>query len=162
MADLVITASQVKAGAGAVEGTGVAGATVTLADRPRIITVRASAFPAAQPADVAGDVHRWPVDESALPGQIEYVGLESRATTRPDVTEARAVVSGGRAFRTSEEFEQYVGKKVTVTGWVEDGDRAQGTPAGQAKSGDLDFNDLPELHVENISATSEACGSATR
>ena len=29
MADLVITASQVKAGAGAVEGTGVAGATVT-------------------------------------------------------------------------------------------------------------------------------------
>jgi hypothetical protein len=75
-----------------------------------------------------------------------------------------ATPSDKRAYRIEQsgDYEQYVGKKVNVTGWVEDGDRAQGTPAGEAKSGDVDFNDLPELHVDKISATSEACGSATR
>src|SRR5439155_982616 len=39
----------------------------------------------------------------------EFIGLESRPSSRPDVAEARVVVAGGRAFRTTEEFERYVG-----------------------------------------------------
>ena len=38
-----------------------------------------------------------------------FEGIESRATSRPDLTEARSVVSGGRAFRDTDEFETYVG-----------------------------------------------------
>jgi hypothetical protein len=70
-----------------------------------------------------------------------------------------------RSYRIEQsgDFEQYVGKRVTVTGWVDaDAKTVEGMPAGQAKSGDVDFNDLPELHVENISGAGEACGSATR
>src|SRR5438477_199084 len=50
------------------------------------------------------------VDHPLLPNHSEYVGLESRPTLRPELTEARVVVSGGRPFRTGEEFEKYVGR----------------------------------------------------
>jgi electron transfer flavoprotein alpha subunit len=89
---------------------GAAMATVTLTGRPLVITVRASAFPAAQPLAQPGERIAWNVDASTLPNHIEYVGLESRPTLRPELTEARVVVSGGRPFRTGEEFEKYVGR----------------------------------------------------
>ena len=95
---------------------GAAIATVTLVGRPRIITVRSTAFSPAQPTERASDIAIWPVDESSLPRRIIYVGLQSRATHRPDVTEARIVVSGGRAFRTSQEFEQCVGRLADALG----------------------------------------------
>ena len=93
---------------------GAAIATVILAGRPLVITVRASAFPAAEPLAQPGERINWSVDASTLPNQIEYVGLESRPTPRPELTEARVVVSGGRPFRTGEEFENYVGRLADV------------------------------------------------
>jgi electron transfer flavoprotein alpha subunit len=84
-------------------------ATVALAAGPRIITVRASAYRPAEPLAVPGAREAWPVDAAALPNQIEYVSLDSQPTGRPDLTEARVVVSGGRPFRSAEEFEDHVG-----------------------------------------------------
>jgi electron transfer flavoprotein alpha subunit len=95
---------------------GAATATVKLTGRPMVLTVRASAFPAAQPTENSREVEYWPVDESSLPRQIERVGLESCDNGRPDVTDARVVVSGGRAFRTNVEFEQYAGGLADVLG----------------------------------------------
>jgi len=89
---------------------GAATAVVTLAGRPQVLTVRASAFLAAEPLDQPGERTAWNVDASTLPNHSEYGGLESRPTLRPELTEARVVVSGGRPFRTSEEFENYVGR----------------------------------------------------
>jgi len=89
---------------------GAAMAVVTLSGQPQVITVRASAFPSAGPLDQPGERTVWNVDASTLPNHSEYVGLESRPTLRPELTEARVVVSGGRPFRTSEEFENYVGR----------------------------------------------------
>jgi electron transfer flavoprotein alpha subunit len=89
---------------------GAAMATVALTGRPLVITVRASAFPAAEPLAEAGERIVWSVDASTLPNYSEYIGLESRPTLRPELTEARVVVSGGRPFRTGEEFEKYVGR----------------------------------------------------
>ena len=83
---------------------GAAMATVILTGRPLVITVRASAFPAAEPLAQPGERIVWSVDASTLPDHTEYVGLESRPTLRPELTEARVVVSGGRPFRTGEEF----------------------------------------------------------
>ncbi len=91
-------------------------ATVLLEGQRRVITVRASAFNPAEPVAKSNCITHWPVDESKLPRQVEYIGLESRRTHRPDVTEARIVVSGGRAFRSSDEFEQYVGRLADVLG----------------------------------------------
>ena len=89
---------------------GSAMATVALTGRPLVITVRASAFPAAEPLAEPGERIVWSVDASTLPNHSEYVGLKSRPTLRPELTEARVVVSGGRPFRTGEEFEKYVGR----------------------------------------------------
>jgi len=89
---------------------GAAMATVALTGQPLVITVRASAFPAAEPLAQPGERIVWNVDASTLPNHSEYVGVESRPTSRPELTEARVVVSGGRPFRTSEEFENYVGR----------------------------------------------------
>ena len=89
---------------------GAAMATVTLTGRPLVMTVRASAFPAAAPLAQPGECIVWSVDPATLPNHIEYAGLESRPTLRPELTEARVVVSGGRPFRSGEEFEQYVGR----------------------------------------------------
>jgi electron transfer flavoprotein alpha subunit len=88
---------------------GAAMATVALTGRPLVITMRASAFLAAQPLAQPGERIVWSVDASTLPNHSQYVGLESRPTLRPELTEARVVVSGGRPFRTGEEFEKYVG-----------------------------------------------------
>src|SRR2546429_2131042 len=93
---------------------GAAMATVALTGRPLMITVRASTFPAAEPLAQPGERIVWNVDASTLPNYSEYVGLESRPTLRPELTEARVVVSGGRPFRTGEEFEKYVGRLADV------------------------------------------------
>jgi electron transfer flavoprotein alpha subunit len=89
---------------------GAATATVVLTGRPLVITVRASAFPAAEPLAQSGERIVWSVEASKLPNHSEYVDLKSRPTLRPELTEARVVVSGGRPFRSSEEFENYVGR----------------------------------------------------
>jgi electron transfer flavoprotein alpha subunit len=93
---------------------GAAMATIALTGRPLVITVRAAAFRAAQPLAQSGERIVWSVDASTLPNHSEYVGLESRPTLRPELTEARVVVSGGRPFRTGEEFEKYVGRLADV------------------------------------------------
>ena len=70
------------------------------------------------------------------------------------------------------DLEQHVGKQVRVTGWIDSHDKAstQGSrmanetatsgQAGQRTSERTEFNDLPELHVENIERVSENCASA--
>jgi len=88
---------------------GAALATVTLAPGPCIITVRASAFHPASPRSESSNRVDWPVNPATLPGATEFVAAESRATARPDLTEARVVISGGRPFRSAEEFEEHVG-----------------------------------------------------
>jgi len=83
-------------------------ATVRLAGAVRAVTVRGSAFHA--PATSA------PSPVSAVPPGVpepqplsSFVGREEKAANRPDPTEARIVVSGGRALRSSGDFERLVG-----------------------------------------------------
>jgi electron transfer flavoprotein alpha subunit len=95
---------------------GGAVATVRLLGRPHVVTIRASAFAPARPLDSPGAVTNWASDVVALPSRIEFVETASRATSRPDVAEARVVVSGGRVFRDAEEFERYVGALADALG----------------------------------------------
>ena len=67
------------------------------------------------------------------------------------------------------DLEQHVGKQVRVTGWVDTDDAAsmhdrtssQTPTAGQGgqQTERMEFNDLPELHVENIERVNENCAS---
>ena len=76
---------------------------------PKIVTIRPSSYSPAEPLNAPGTTQDVPVDPSSLPDQIQLESVESKASSRPDVSEARVVVSGGRALKNSEDFERIVG-----------------------------------------------------
>ncbi len=84
-------------------------ATVRLAGTPQMITVQASAYEPAEALAEPGTVEPISVDAAAWPREIEYIRLDSKKTDRPELTEARVVVSGGRAFKNSSDFDRLVG-----------------------------------------------------
>jgi electron transfer flavoprotein alpha subunit len=88
---------------------GAATATVELLGAPAVITIRPSVFPPMEASQTAHPAITWPVEPTLLPASTEYLGLESKPIDRPELTEARVVVSGGRALRDAPEFERYVG-----------------------------------------------------
>src|SRR5882757_8200046 len=84
-------------------------ATVKVEGRRRVLTIRATAF-AAPAADAAQcPIDTFKVDVASLPNGIQFVSREERKSDRPDLTEARVVVSGGRPLKDKETFERLVG-----------------------------------------------------
>ena len=81
--------------------------TVQSADRIRVLTVRASAF---APAAIAGGAA--PVERIAVPalpeGGSRFVAANLTQSERPELTGARIVISGGRAFQSAENFRKYL------------------------------------------------------
>ena len=80
---------------------GNAVATVKSADPVKIVTVRATAFPAA-PAGGGGAIEK--VDAAGSSGLARYVGAELAKSERPELTAARIIVSGGRGLQSGENF----------------------------------------------------------
>ena len=76
--------------------------TVQTTDPIRVVTVRAAAFSEA-PAGATAELATVPVP--AGPTLSRFVSATSAATDRPDLTAARVVVSGGRAFGSKESFD---------------------------------------------------------
>ena len=76
--------------------------TVQTTDPIRVVTVRAAAFLEA-PAGATAELATVPVP--AGPTLSRFVSATSAATDRPDLTAARVVVSGGRAFGSMESFD---------------------------------------------------------
>ena len=77
-------------------------ATVKSKDAKKVITVRTTAFEKA--AADGGSASVEPVDASGDPGTSSFVGLEASKSERPELTSAGVIVSGGRAFGSSEQF----------------------------------------------------------
>jgi electron transfer flavoprotein alpha subunit len=90
--------------------------TLALHGSPQFVTVRASSYLAAEPSSNPHPVERLELDPATFARRGEYLGLSSKKNARPDVTEARVVVSGGRAFKSSEDFERHVGALADVLG----------------------------------------------
>ena len=88
---------------------GAAVATVSLIGSPKIVTVRPSSYPPAESQGGTFDAQQVQIEPTSLPKQMQLESIESKSSVRPDVTEARVVVSGGRAFKTSDDFERIVG-----------------------------------------------------
>jgi electron transfer flavoprotein alpha subunit len=66
----------------------------------RVISVRPTEFPAAQPDAGASPVEARPrAADDAASARVEFVQLRAATTERPDLAEARVVVSGGRALK---------------------------------------------------------------
>jgi electron transfer flavoprotein alpha subunit len=100
-------------------------ATLRLLGTPQVVTVRASAYPTAQADDA--NVHSLePLQLAAdlLKSRAVREGIKSKKNARPDVTDARVVVSGGRAIKNSEDFERLVGRLADVLGGATGSSRA--------------------------------------
>jgi electron transfer flavoprotein alpha subunit len=76
-------------------------ATVKSSDAKKVITVRTTAFEKAAREGGSGTIE--PVSGSDA-GLSSFVGAELSKSERPELTSAKVIVSGGRAFGSSEQF----------------------------------------------------------
>ncbi|MCB0330149.1 MAG: electron transfer flavoprotein subunit alpha/FixB family protein [Bdellovibrionales bacterium] len=82
-------------------------ADVEITSEKKLVTVRTSAFAAAEPTATSGtseELNGVAVGENA--GEI--TSFEASGGDRPELTEADIVVSGGRALQSEENFEKYI------------------------------------------------------
>ncbi len=84
-------------------------ATVTVAGDRRVLTARTTAFEMPKNDGAPCPVESLAIDAASLPDGMQFVSREVRASERPDLTEARVVVSGGRPLKDKETFDRLVG-----------------------------------------------------
>jgi electron transfer flavoprotein alpha subunit len=84
-------------------------ATVRLESARRVLMVRATGFEAPREDAASCPVERFMFDTASLPNGMEFISREDRKSDRPDLTEARVVVCGGRPLKDTETFERLVG-----------------------------------------------------
>jgi electron transfer flavoprotein alpha subunit len=77
-------------------------ATVKSADAIKVITVRTTAFDAAQPT--GGNAAVEDTTAAGDSGLSTFVGHELTKTERPELTSARIVISGGRGMQSGDNF----------------------------------------------------------
>jgi electron transfer flavoprotein alpha subunit len=78
-------------------------ATVQSSDSVKVITVRGTAFAAADAEGGTAAVEA--VDATDNPGLSSFVGQELTKSERPELTAARVIISGGRGLQSGENFE---------------------------------------------------------
>ncbi|WP_421725629.1 electron transfer flavoprotein subunit alpha/FixB family protein [Bauldia sp.] len=81
--------------------------TVRNAEPKRVITVRASAFPAAA-AGAAAPIETIEVPSTAADDRVTFVSADIPDLARPDLAAAKIVISGGRAFKSAEDFRRTI------------------------------------------------------
>ena len=91
-------------------------ATVKLGGPMKFLTIRPAAFAHPEKRTDTSPIVSVTVTSDKLPALTEYVGREAKASGRPDSTEARVVVSGGRAIKSPEDFERLIGGLADVLG----------------------------------------------
>jgi electron transfer flavoprotein alpha subunit len=79
-------------------------ATIQLDGPIRVVTVRGTAFDAAAAADNAAPVEKTQAEFDPAGLKMEFVGFNEIKSDRPQLTEAKIVVSGGRGLRSGENF----------------------------------------------------------
>ncbi len=77
-------------------------ATVRSKESKKVITVRGTGFEKA--SREGGSAATEQIDTGSDAGLSSFVGLEASESERPELTSARIIVSGGRAFGSSEQF----------------------------------------------------------
>ena len=79
-------------------------ATIELEGAVRIVTVRGTAFDAAKPSDASAPIEKVKAELDAANLKMEFVAFNAIKSDRPQLTEARIIVSGGRGLKSGENF----------------------------------------------------------
>jgi electron transfer flavoprotein alpha subunit len=79
-------------------------ATIELDGPAKVITVRGTAYDAAKPADSAAPVETVEAEIDGAATKMQFVAFNQTKSDRPQLTEARIVVSGGRGLKSGENF----------------------------------------------------------
>jgi len=79
--------------------------TVKSNDAKKVITVRVAAYKAA-PSEGAAEIEA--ITPPAVADNSSFVGSEIAKSDRPELTAAKIVISGGRAFQSSDNFKKYL------------------------------------------------------
>src|SRR5262245_39800515 len=130
---------------------GAVTATLRLIGSPQVVTVRGSAYPVAKATQSTHyPVERIEIDGAKLASRCRYMSLKSKQSARPDVTEARIVVYGGRALKNSNDFERIVGGLADVLGGAVGSSRAlvdAGITPNELQVGQTGKVVAPELYI---------------
>jgi electron transfer flavoprotein alpha subunit len=81
---------------------------VAASGSPVVVTALSSAFSPAEPGE-ASSVTPIDLDVAALPSAIQFESVSAGTSDRPDPAEAAIVISGGRAFKTADDYERLIG-----------------------------------------------------
>jgi electron transfer flavoprotein alpha subunit len=84
-------------------------ATVRLEGERRVLGIRASAFEAPATVAASSPVEKMAIDSGSLPRGTHFISREERVSNRPDLTEARVVIGGGRPLKDKQTFDRLVG-----------------------------------------------------
>ncbi|MBI5424627.1 MAG: electron transfer flavoprotein subunit alpha/FixB family protein [Opitutae bacterium] len=125
-------------------------ATVQLEGEVRFATVRSAAFSAATPIDAQSPVETVAFDAAKLPRFATFESREVKKSARPDATEARIIVSGGRALKNAEDFERLVGGLADTLGAAVGSSRAlvdAGITPNSLQIGQTGKIVAPELYI---------------
>jgi electron transfer flavoprotein alpha subunit len=125
-------------------------ATVTLGGDLVVLTARGTAFQAPEAGTGTSPIRAVAVEVSGLPTSMRFVSREAPSSARPDLGEARIVVSGGRPLNDKETFERLIGGLADALGGAVAATRAavdSGMAPNDLQVGQTGKTIAPELYI---------------
>ncbi|MFI5398809.1 MAG: electron transfer flavoprotein subunit alpha/FixB family protein [Candidatus Binatia bacterium] len=91
-------------------------ATVKLEGSPKVVTVRATALDPATKGGGKAEIEKASISLDAAAQAVKFVSFSETKSDRPVLTEARIIVSGGRALKSAENFKNVLEPLVDALG----------------------------------------------
>lgn len=82
----------------------------------QVVSVRQSEFEAAAPTGGTSPIEKINVSPAPLKGRVEFVSFDEVKSERPELTDAKIVVSGGRSLKSAENFKTVLEPLVDTLG----------------------------------------------